>query len=257
MDPSILDIIIILLFLPLLASYLGELFRQWRKWGIIRSMQDKRGSLVIPLVHPQRPSMFLGMLAPNYISIRDAQRILGMIRDAPPEKPIDIILHTTGGMVVASQQIASALAAHKGKVTAFVPYFSFSGGTLIALAADEIVMDRQALLGRVDPQIFGASAISISQAVSRKDPDRVSDIALVLSDTAEKALSQVKEILADLLRLKGYAGKEIEAISEELVLGKYTHDYPITFKKATELGLKVNEGVPRDIYRLPETYERR
>jgi len=38
-------------------------------------------------------------------------------------------------------------------VTVFVPHYAMSGGTLIALTADEIVMDPNAVLGPVDPQI--------------------------------------------------------------------------------------------------------
>jgi ClpP class serine protease len=46
-----------------------------------------------------------------------------------------------------------ALAAHDGKVTAVVPHYAMSGGTLIAMAADEINLDQHAALGPVDPQL--------------------------------------------------------------------------------------------------------
>jgi ClpP class serine protease len=48
--------------------------------------------------------------------------------------------------VLASRQIAGAIKRHKGKVTAFVPHYAMSGGTLIALAADEIGMCDHAVL---------------------------------------------------------------------------------------------------------------
>ena len=42
----------------------------------------------------------------------------------------------------------------------FVPHYAMSGGTLIAMAAQEIIMDRNAVLGPVDPQIGGVAAVA-------------------------------------------------------------------------------------------------
>jgi ClpP class serine protease len=58
-------------------------------------------------------------------------------------------------------QIARALEAHKAKVTVYVPVYAMSGGTLIALAADEIVLGEFSMLGPIDPQIAGLPAASI------------------------------------------------------------------------------------------------
>src|SRR3546814_3280297 len=82
----------------------------------------------------------LGFPLVRYIDIDDAEDVIRAIRDTDPETPIDIILHTPGGLVIASLQIASALSQHRGKVTAIVPQLAMSGGTLIALAADQIIM---------------------------------------------------------------------------------------------------------------------
>jgi ATP-dependent protease ClpP protease subunit len=65
--------------------------------------------------------------------IDDAESFLGAINETPAGQPIEIILHTPGGMVVAARQIASALADHDGRVTAVVPHYAMGGGTLIAL----------------------------------------------------------------------------------------------------------------------------
>jgi ClpP class serine protease len=61
---------------------------------------------------------------------------------------IEIILHTPGGLVLAASQIARALRDQDGRVVAVVPRYAMFGGTLIALAADEVVLDRHAALGR-------------------------------------------------------------------------------------------------------------
>src|SRR3546814_13580658 len=102
----------------------------------------------------------LGFPLVRYIDIDDAEDVIRAIRDTDPETPIDIILHTPGGLVIASLQIASALSQHRGKVTAIVPQLAMSGGTLIALAADPIIIAPHAQLGPIDPQNGGFPAPS-------------------------------------------------------------------------------------------------
>ena len=74
-----------------------------------------------------------------------------------------------------------------------------SGGTLIALAADEIVMDRNAVLGPVDPQIGDVPAASILQVLKFKKPQNISDETLIMDDIAAKARIQVASFIADVL----------------------------------------------------------
>src|SRR5207244_3355657 len=94
----------------------------------------------------------------------------------PPEMRVDLIAHTPGGLVLAAEQIAFALKRHRGKVTVFVPHYAMSGGALIALAGDEIVMDPNAVLGPVDPQLGNQQAAfpaaSILRALAQPNPNR-------------------------------------------------------------------------------------
>jgi hypothetical protein len=91
---------------------------------------------------------------------------------------------------MASPQIAAALADHEGRVTAVVPHYAMSGATLIALAADEIVLDRHAALGPVDPRLGECPAASIVEAVDR--PGDHEDKTLIMADVGRKALAQVE-----------------------------------------------------------------
>jgi ClpP class serine protease len=68
-----------------------------------------------------------------------------------------MILHAPGGLVLAASQIAQALGDHDGKVTVVVTHYAMGGGTLIALGADEIVIDDHAGLGPVDFEVVGAA----------------------------------------------------------------------------------------------------
>ena len=104
--------------------------------------------------------------------------------------PIDFVIHTPGGLVLAAMQIARAVEAHKAKVTVYVPVYAMSGGTLIALAADEIVLGEFSVLGPIDPQIAGLPAASIVKARDFKPIEGVFDLTLVLADVARKRSSR-------------------------------------------------------------------
>ena len=123
---------------------------------------------MITLIHRQESLSLLGFPIVRYIDIDDAESVLRAIRETPAERNIEIILHSPGGLVIAAQQIAGALADHDGRVTAVVPHYAMSGATLIALAADEIVLDEHAALGPVDPQLGEYPGASILKAVARK-----------------------------------------------------------------------------------------
>jgi len=131
----------------------------------IREIELKRKSRVIALIHRQESISILGLPISKYINIEDSEQILRAIRLTPNDMPIDIILHTPGGLVLAAEQIAHAIRNHPAKVTVFVPHYAMSGGTFIALAAVEIVMDENAVLGPVDPQIGSYPVASILNVV--------------------------------------------------------------------------------------------
>ena len=132
----------------------------------------KRGSNVITLIHRQETLALFGIPLAQYIDIDDSEEVLRAIRLTPDDTPIDLIIHTPGGIALAATQIAFALDAHPARKTVMVPHYAMSGGTLIALAADEIMMDPHAVLGPVDPQLGDQqgmyAASSILKVVERK-----------------------------------------------------------------------------------------
>nr|WP_243664457.1 ATP-dependent Clp protease proteolytic subunit [Rhodothermus marinus] len=162
------DLFFLFLILMSLTPALRQQILEARRAQIMRRLEQKRGSRVISLIHRQETVSLLGIGIHRYISIEDAEEVLRAIRLTDPACPIDMIVHTPGGLVLAAEQIAWALAQHPARVTVFVPHYAMSGGTLLALAADEIVMDPFAVLGPVDPQIGQYAAASILAAVRRK-----------------------------------------------------------------------------------------
>ncbi len=233
--------------------------RERHRRALMRALERARSSRVITMIHRQESVSLLGIPFGRFIDIEDSEQILRAIRLTPDDMPIDLILHTPGGLVLASDQIAHALRRHPGRVTVIVPHYAMSGGTLVALAADEILMDRDAVLGPVDPQLGGLPrgywpAASILAALAHDNPNR-NDETLILGDVARKAIAQVHDTVVELVARKG--PEEAEALATTLSEGRWTHDYPIRLDEAQELGLPVNDGVPPVVYELMNLYPRR
>src|SRR5918998_713592 len=183
----------------------------------LRSPADIAGRGTPPwlILAPVDTGGFIGVPLFRFIDIEDSEAVLRAIRLTPDDTPIDLVMHTPGGLVLASEQIAYALRDHPAKVTVLIPHYAMSGGTLIALAADEIRMDPVAVLGPVDPQLGDLPAASIVRTVQKKPPERVEDRTLIMADVAEKALRHMKEVVRRLLSTKGDPQKA-ESIAEEL-----------------------------------------
>lgn len=242
-------IFIISAFLPVLKHHRLELHRL----RLIRSIEQSRRSRVITMIHRQELLSLLGLPISRYINIEDSEHVLRAIRYTPAEMPIDLLLHTPGGLVLASEQIARALEKHPAKVTVFIPHYAMSGGTMIALAADEILMDENAVLGPVDPQLGNYPAASILETVRQKGVEKVDDTTMVLADISRKAIRQVEEFVRFLLHRK-MGEEKATAIAHFLTSGRFTHDYPITPDQLKELGLPVTTELPNEIYALMELY---
>ena len=242
-------------FFLILSPWFKKMSLQRAREAAIRTIEEKRKSRVITMIHRQEAMGFLGIPIFRFINIEDSERVLRAIRMTPDDMPIDFIIHTPGGLALAATQIANALAKHKAPVRVIIPHYAMSGGTLIALAADEIIMDPNAVLGPVDPQIGQMPAASILKVLEQKDPKDIEDQTLILADVSRKAIEQMKNYLVSLLTTKGMEKDKAERIAEELAVGKFTHDYPLTVDYLKELGLPVSTDVPQEVYDLMELYE--
>jgi ClpP class serine protease len=240
---------IFIMLQPLLRHRLLE----WGRARHLRGIEQKRGTRVITLIHRQVSMAFLGIPVMRYIDINDSEEVIRAIRLTDDQTPIDLIVHAPGGLVLASLQIAHAITGHPAKVTVHIPHYAMSGATLIALAADEIVMDRHAVLGPVDPQVGTFPAASVLAVVGRKSIDRLEDRTLILADIAEKAIAQVQSAVKQLL-LEHMSEPDAERVATMLSTGTWTHDYPLTAEVAQLLGLPVSLGLDPMIYQLMRLY---
>jgi len=249
---ALTDFFWLFIILVALQPALQKRVLEARRMLAIDRLQQARGSRVILLAHRPETMSLLGFPLIRYIDVHDSEEVLRAIEITGDDVPLDIVLHTPGGLVLAALQIARAVEAHPAKVTVFVPHHALSGGTLIALAGDEIAMSRHAVLGPVDPQLGQFAAASVLRAVSQKPMSEIDDETLIMADQAGKALVQVTEATRRLLARHMEADKAAD-LAKTLAHGTWTHDYPISAEEAQTLGLPVSIGVPeavRDLMRL-------
>lgn len=243
----------IFIFISFLWPVLRQRMLEAARARMIDALQHRRGTRVIVLIHRQESMAIFGLPFYRYITIEDSEQVLRAIRLTPPDVPIDLILHTPGGLVLASEQIAMALRAHPAPVTIFVPHYAMSGGTMIALAANNIVMDPNAVLGPVDPQLGEFPAASIISVVETKRPKDIDDRTLMMADMARKAVVQVRDVLVFLLQ-EHFDPVKAGELATTLSEGRWTHDYPITVTQARELGFTISTNLPLEVYMLMDMY---
>src|SRR3984893_11551993 len=234
---------------PIIKQKLLEASRK----RLITLIERERKSRVVLLVHRQETMSLLGFPLLRYIDINDSEEVIRAIHMTDSEIPLDLVLHTPGGLVLAATQIARAIFKHKGKVTVFVPHYAMSGGTLLALSADEIVMCEHAVLGPVDPQFGEYPAASILRAAHQKPVAEVDDKTLIMADQAEKAIAQMRSEVDELLGDK-FPAEKAGDLAKLLTSGTWTHDYPITCERARGLGLRVRSDMPENMLRLMQLY---
>jgi ClpP class serine protease len=190
---------------------------------VINRFEQERKSRVIALIHRQETVSVFGVPVSSNITTEDSEAVLRAIRLTPDAQPIDVILHTPGGQVLAAEQIAKALSERKAQVTVFVPHYAMSGGSIVRM-------------------------------VEIKDPANVSDQMLVLADVAQKARIQVAYFVSQILLRKRYPQKKAIEIATILSEGRWTHDFPILVVNAKQLGLPVSTDMPRTVYDLMDLY---
>ena len=167
---------------------------------LIGQIERERKSLVVLLVHRQETMSLLGFPVFRYIDLDDSEEVLRAIHMTDPESRS--IWYCTRQAAWCWRRLKLRVPfSSEGKVTVFVPHYAMSGGTLIALAAKEIVMSEHAVLGPLDPQLGQQPAASILKVLHQKPIAEVDDHTLILADQAGKAVAQmeqeVREWLAD------------------------------------------------------------
>lgn len=246
---SLSDILLVFVLLAAIQPAIHQRMLEAMRRRKIAEIERKRNSRVILMVYRQETMRLLGFPIVRYIDMNDSEAVLRAIEMTDRDVPIDIVLHTPGGLVLAATQIARAMKTHRGKITVFVPHMAMSGGTLIALAADEIVMCEHSVLGPIDPQVNGMPVASLIRVAEQKPIAEVEDRTLMLADMGRKAMRQIEDVATDLLS-EHLERDRARDIAKLLSSGQWTHDYPILPEEAKKIGLRVTVGVPKEVMEL-------
>ena len=199
------------------------------------------------------------------IGLNDIQGFMTCLNGLHGEK-LDLIIHSPGGSLEATEQIVQYLRAKYRYIRAIIPQNAMSAATMLACACDEIVMGKQSAIGPIDPQMTLTRANGIAYSLPAHsilaDFDRAKDeiskdqkaasvwvprlleIPNGFLDLCNKTIELSKEKVADWL--DEYMFKDGEKRGAEIAgwLGKFdehkTHSRPINFSLAKEKGLKVS-----------------
>jgi ClpP class serine protease len=221
---------------------------------LIAAMEQARGSRVVCIIH--QPGM-----ESSSVDTVTTEDVLTALQSTPSDKPLDIILHTPGGYSYQAHQIALAVKAHRGRKTVFVPYFAMSGGTVISLAADEIVLAPNAVLGPIDTQfrvqhlkrMMPARAVLDLCATKRRS--RIHDELVELGIECKRSVTQDHKSALALMQ-GTYARATAERIAHTLNDGTLTHGFPVTYAHARKLGLNVRTDIPPEAIAVVRAYRR-
>lgn len=223
-----------------------------RRAQLIRDLEQERGSRVLQLIHRKEP--WSASDEEPQIVLEDSEVILQQVRETPPDKPIDFIVHTEGGLTFAADLIAMALRYHKSKVTVMVPFYAMSDGTYLVLAADEIMMEKCSILAPLEPLVDDMPANYVMSILKRKPIETISDRTILLAEAARMETENAREFVKWLLVDK-MDEDQATKVADFLVGGYMASSTPITLDVARAIGLNVVEGVPEKVMQLFETIE--
>lgn len=173
---------------------------------------------------------------------------------------LDLILHTPGGVVTATESIVNYLRKmFNMDIRVIVPHMAMSAGTMIACSSCEIIMGKQSSLGPIDPQYHNVPAQGVLKEFERaiKETMQFPNKSLIWKEIIQQyrpafvgECENVVNMSHDLVKgwltncmFKNVRGKEqkVEKILNELAShdASKVHDRHYDFVKCKKLGLKV------------------
>jgi ClpP class serine protease len=233
-----------------------------RDYKRLRKKIETGNTVLVDLIHDLGNDFVGRDSAEQQIAFDEAFEAVAAIRQANSRAKVIVILHTLGGYARPAHMISLALKRHlrrsKGhnarrdpKVIAYVPYVAMSGGTMIALSADQVIMDETASLGPIDTIYGGFPTEAYQDLLDKKGPLATQDVLVMLSHEAEKydryASRISREIVNDVHKKRD---EDPNFLADHLSAGKMSHSQAVTVGEARKLGMNVSTKVPSQIYGL-------
>lgn len=190
----------------------------------------------------------------------DVNALMSMVNKLDCKAGLDLLLHTPGGSIAATEAVVNYLRAKFGNdIRCYVPQLAMSGGTLIACACKEIVMGKQSSLGPIDPQFGGMAAQGVLAEYQfaveeiKKRPESAelwrgifSQLPLTTLTECRLACDWSRELARKWLengmfsnsdKAGEMAAKAVEFLGDHL--GTKAHGRHINYEMAQECGLRV------------------
>lgn len=169
---------------------------------------------------------------------------------------IRIVVHTCGGMATAAESIANAIVRARAQgitVEAYVPYYAFSGGCLIALACDKIFMLPNSIIGPTDGQMSSGKSTHSVRAIcetvewqKENAPKKIDAKWYASYVDAQSCKTRQREFVNKLIAAEIYSQEDGDKIYEELFSGKYNHDqgFDATWAMEHRLPVELIDDMP-------------
>lgn len=194
------------------------------------------------------------------INDTDINGLMNVVHGMERGKGLDLILHTPGGGIAATECIVRYLRSlFCGDIRCIVPQLAMSAGTMIACSAKEIVMGRQSSIGPIDPQLRGVPCHGVVEEFRtaarqlKKDGAKIGVWSPIIEQytptflgECQKAIELSKELVTEWLETGMFAGDPKAKSTARRVVkvlgdhgGTKTHDRHISADGARKIGLKV------------------
>ena len=228
-----------------------------------RKKIESGNTILIDLIHDLGDDFVGRDSAQQQIAFDEAFEAVASIRQANERTRIVVVLHTLGGYARPAHMIALALKHHIGKakghynprkaprVIAYVPYVAMSGGTMIALAADQVGLDGTASLGPIDTVYGGFPTEAYKDLLEQKGALATQDVLVMLAHEAEKYDRYASKVAREIVNPAHRDGSRPEHfLADHLSSGTLSHSQAISPEEAKELGMNVTTKIPSEIYGL-------
>lgn len=234
-----------------------------KEYQKLRKKIETGNTVLIDLIHDLGDDFVGRDSAQQQIAFDEAFEAVASIRQANPRAKVVVVLHTLGGYARPAHMIAQALKHHIAKlkghnprreprVVAYIPYVAMSGGTMIALAADKVVMDATASLGPIDTIYGGFPTDAYKALIDQKGVLATQDVLVMLAHEAGKYDQYAVKVARDIVNSahKPHGKPDDTALADHLSSGALSHSQAISPKEAKDLGMNVSTKVPETIYGL-------
>jgi len=241
---------------------------------ILLSVNDNKGGLSIEKLNGKRENllseiakhrnrniityysgwMFMKNAAETMINDKDVNALMEVIHGLDRKKGLDLVLHTPGGEIAATEQIINYLHACFKEITVIVPQMAMSAGSIISVSCDEIIMGKQSCLGPFDPQLNGFACQSVLREFEKakddvkKHPEAMGLWQVIINkytptflDSCEQAIALTDELAEKYLSKKFPDKKVLETIKKAFNNNSESkiHSRHYSKEKLKNLGLNI------------------